>query len=127
MNERLKNVRKALNLTQTAFSSKLGIRPNTLSQYETGVTHIPDSIVVSTCREFGVNEIWLRTGEGEMFRPMSAEEEIAAFVGDIISDPDSEFQRRFIRAMAKLTTEQWKLVEDMVRTLTEEEKEKSPE
>lgn len=67
MNERIKELRKSLGLTQEKFSNRIGIKRNTLANYEIGRNDPIDGIVFSICREFNVNEEWLRTGEGEMF------------------------------------------------------------
>lgn len=67
MKERLKKLRKNLDMTQQAFADKIGMKQNTIAQYEMGRTTPSDAIVFSICREFGVNEKWLRNGEGEMF------------------------------------------------------------
>lgn len=67
MKERLKKLRKNLDLTQQAFADRIGMKQNTIAQYEMGRTTPSDAIVFSICREFGVNEKWLRNGEGEMF------------------------------------------------------------
>lgn len=67
MNERLKKLRKTLDLTQQEFADRIGIKRNSLANYETGRNTPIDAIIVSICREFNVNENWLRTGEGEMF------------------------------------------------------------
>ena len=74
MNERIKELRKALNLTQDEFGSKIGVKRNTVAQYEIGRGSPLDSVVFSICREFGVNEDWLRNGIGEMFTFVPTEE-----------------------------------------------------
>jgi len=67
MNERIKKLRKALDLTQQEFASRIGSVQNTITGYETG-RRVPSNQVLSLiCREFNVSEEWLRTGEGEMF------------------------------------------------------------
>ena len=68
-NTRIKNLRKALDLTQQAFADKLGIRQNTVAKYETGRGEPTRAVIALICREFHVNEEWLRTGSGEMFLP----------------------------------------------------------
>lgn len=67
MNERIKAVRKEQKMTQTEFGAKIGLKGNTITNYESGARTPSDAIIVSICREFGVNEHWLRTGEGNMF------------------------------------------------------------
>lgn len=67
MDERLKKLRKKLDLTQREFAEKLHIKQNTVATYEMGRIIPSDSVVAGICREFNVNEEWLRTGTGEMF------------------------------------------------------------
>ena len=71
MNERIKELRKALGLNQTEFGERIGIKQGSVAGYESGIRTPLDSVILSMCREFNVNEEWLRTGEGEMFRPIS--------------------------------------------------------
>lgn len=67
MNERIKALRKTLNLNQVDFGARIGIGGTAISKFESGVNSISDSLVLLICREFRVNEEWLRTGGGEMF------------------------------------------------------------
>lgn len=69
MNERLRKLRKTLDLTQQEFADKLGLKRNTVGQYEIGRNPPIDAVIISICREFNVNEEWLRDGVGEMFAP----------------------------------------------------------
>lgn len=69
--ERIKQVRKSKDLTQQKFADSLGMKQNTVATYEMGRTNPSDPAIKSICREFGVNEEWLRTGVGEMFVPAS--------------------------------------------------------
>lgn len=72
--ERLKKIRNSLDLTQQEFADRLGIKRNTVATYETGKSNPSDSALVLICREFNVREEWLRTGEGEMFKPKPSDE-----------------------------------------------------
>ena len=120
MKDRIKAVRKELALNQTDFGSRIGVKQGTVAAYENG-SRIPlDSVIVSICREFGVSEHWLRTGDGEMFVRLSREEEITKFAMSIVRNPDSEFQRRFVSVLAQLTPEQWQLMEQMAHQLLDE-------
>lgn len=67
MNERMKKLRKALDITQQEFADKIGIKRNSYANYETGRNVPIDAIIVSICREFNVNEDWLRNGNEPMF------------------------------------------------------------
>lgn len=67
MNTRIKELRTALHLTLEGFGDRIGVTRAAVSKWENGDRGIADSMVVSICREFGVSEQWLRTGDGEMF------------------------------------------------------------
>lgn len=117
MNERIKLLRKALELNQTDFGARIGVKQGTVAAYESGARVPLDSVIVSICREFGVSESWLRSGEGEMFLQLSREKEITKFCMSIIRDPDSEFQRQFVSVLARLEPAQWQLLSDMADKL----------
>lgn len=68
MNERIKKLRKILDLTQQEFGDRLGIKRNTIATYESGRNDPIDAVVSLICKEFNVNEEWLRDGVGEMFK-----------------------------------------------------------
>lgn len=124
MKDRLKELRKALHLTQQKLADKLGVKQNTIAQYEMGRNEPSDAVIVSICREFGVSEDWLRNGNGDMFIPMTRDEEIASFIGSVQADIDDTFKKRFISALAKLSTEEWKAIEHLMENMiSEREKE----
>lgn len=127
MKDRIKALRKALSLNQTDFGSKIGVKQSAVAAYESGSRTPLDSVIVSICREFGVNERWLRTGDGEMLMHLSREEEIMRFAATVVRDPSSEFQRRFVSVLARLTPEQWQLMEEMARKLLQEQTADSPQ
>lgn len=89
MNERIKQIRKSIGLTQTEFGIRIGVKGNTVTGYETGLRAPSDAIIKAISREFGINEEWLRTGEGEMSSPQ--EDEDAAYVEELLTDHDSPF------------------------------------
>lgn len=67
MKNRIKELRKVLNLNQTEFGTRIGLKQSAVTAYETGVRNPLDTVITSICREFNVSEEWLRTGSGEMF------------------------------------------------------------
>ena len=71
MNERIKKLRKYLDLTQKEFGERIGIKGNTIANYELGRNEPIDAVVSLICREFNVSEEWLRNGTGKMFKPSS--------------------------------------------------------
>lgn len=119
-NERVKKLRKSLGLTQEKFGERIGVKKNTISQIESGVNGVTDQLRLAVCREFRVSEEWLRTGEGEMFVEPDEDEEITRFMGDILSgQPD--FRRRLVSVLARMTPDEWALLEEKIRELTAEE------
>lgn len=69
MKDRIKKLRKSLDMTQQEFAERIGVKRNTIGQYEIGRNEPIDTVINLICREFNVREEWLRTGEGEMFNP----------------------------------------------------------
>lgn len=68
MKERIRKLRKELDMTQQQFAERIGVKRNSYANYETGRNTPIDAVIKSICREFNVNEEWLRTGNGEMFK-----------------------------------------------------------
>lgn len=124
MGERVKELRKALGLSGEKFGEKIGLKRNSLSQIETGKNNLSEQNILAICREFNVNEEWLRTGTGEMFKDMTLDEEIISFIGDIQWDASNTFKKRFISAIAKLNEEEWKVLEKIITTCANEIEEK---
>lgn len=89
MNERIKALRKHLGYTQQEFADRIGLKRNTIAQYEIGRNEPIDAVILSICREFNVNENWLRTGEGEMFEQMTEQQKIRKYAALLLNDKDS--------------------------------------
>lgn len=125
MNNRIKELRKELGISGEKFGEKIGVKKAAISKIESGVVGLSDSNILAICREFNVNEEWLRSGTGEMFKDMTLDEEIISFIGDIQWDASNTFKKRFISAIAKLSEEEWKVLEkiiiDMASTVEEKE------
>lgn len=84
MKDRLKLLRSTLGLTQEKFAERLNIKRNTVANYEIGRNVPIDAVVSLICKEFNVNEDWLRNGSGEMFKERSPSEEIGYYVEDLL-------------------------------------------
>ena len=113
MNERIRRLRKTLDMTQQEFADKLGVKRNTVGQWECGINGITDQVAISICREFNVNENWLRTGEGDMFVERTRDEQIASFVGSLQANADDSFKKRFISMLSALDDAEWEVLEKM--------------
>jgi len=115
--ERVKEVRRTQRLTLEKFGERLGVKKNSVSQIENGHNSLTNQMAKAICREFGVSESWLRTGEGEMIEPTTPSEHLLAYVARISTEPDKEFQIEFLTALSLMKPEQWKLVEDFLDDL----------
>ena len=122
MHERIKELRKYLGLTQAEFGEKIAMRQTGVAWLESGDRKITDRVITTICAVFGVDEIWLRTGDGEMFREPTIDEQIAGFVGDVLSDKGDEFQKRVMRILASLGPEVWKALSDFLDAVEKADK-----
>lgn len=111
MKTRLRELRKKLKLTQQAFGTKLGLSQNTIAQYEMGRIAPSNAVITSICKQYGVNEKWLRTGEGDMFVESSYAEEIEAFLNNILTIDDEQFKKRLVVQLAQLDDAGWEVLE----------------
>lgn len=89
MNERIKKLRKALDLTQQKFADRLGVKRNTVGQWECGINALTDQVITSICREFNVNEDWIRNGEGEMFEQLTDQQKLMKYTALLLKEKDS--------------------------------------
>lgn len=88
--ERIKEIRKSVGKTQQAFADVIGLKRNTIANYEIGQIQPSDRTIADICREFNVSEVWLRTGEGEMFVDLGEDAELTQVLAEIqVSDDDA--------------------------------------
>lgn len=123
MKERIREIRKALKLTQVEFGEKIGVKGNTVTNYETGLRNPTDAVLLSICREFNVNEMWLRTGEGDMFQ--IPDDKDAALISEVLENPDDKFYQmllNMVRTYKQLSPESKKVAEDFIDQLFENSK-----
>lgn len=122
LHERIKKLRKVLDLTQREFGERIGVKPNTIATYEIGRNEPIDAVISLICREFNVNERWLRTGEGgdaAMFVQRSRDDELSAFVNELMKEQPQDFRRRLVTALSRLKPEQWDALESIALSLME--------
>lgn len=124
MHKRLKKLRKELELTQQEFSDKIGVSRSNIGKYESGISEPSSAVLSLICREFNVNEDWLRYGTGgpgNMFRPESWEDEIARTVRNLLSGENDTFKHRFITMLSRLSASDWERLEYEAKRLLEPE------
>lgn len=120
MKDKIKKIRKELDLTQQEFANKIGMKQNTIATYEMGRANPSDQCIRSICREFNVNEDWLRNGTGEMFIEISRDEQIASFIGGIQRVDDESFKKRFVSMLSRLSESDWEVLERMAEMMYNE-------
>ena len=106
--------------TKTAFAKKINVSQPFISQVVTGTASPSDRTIADICREFDVNEDWLRTGQGDPYVQLSRDEALAAFFGSVIKGDDQDFRRRLLSVLSRLSTEEWELLEKMAWKLVDE-------
>lgn len=84
MKDRIKQIRKDKKMTQEAFGKILGVKGNTITNYENGMRNPSDAIITSICREFNVNPTWLRTGEGDVYKQPT--DDLSEVIAEIVND-----------------------------------------
>ena len=126
MNQRIREVRVSAGLKQDEFAAQLGLSRNFISLLEGGARVPSDRTIADICREFNVNETWLRTGEGEMFNALSRDEQLAFYLGTILSEQGDTFKKRLIAALSALDESEWSAVEAFARKLVEQSRDAPP-
>lgn len=117
MKNRLKLIRNHFHLSQEEFGNKINIKSRShISSLESGNKNITDRIISDICREFNVNETWLRTGEGEMFEEVSSEEELAKYIGELVQT-DDQVKKDLILTILKLDDDDWKVIKKIINGL----------
>ena len=111
MKIRIKELRKNLGLTQQEFADRIGIKRGGVANYEIGRNEPSDSVISLICREFNVNEEWLRNGTGEMFLPADRNSDIARLTKQLLNEEPDSFKNRFISMLSNLTVDEWELLE----------------
>lgn len=117
INERISEIIKRKKIKKTEFAQKINVSQAFVSQLCSGASQPSDRTIADICRVFDVNEEWLRTGEGEMFLPLTRSEKIAKFAGRILRDESPSFQRRLVELLAELDTEEWEILERFAQKL----------
>lgn len=89
MNNRIRQIRKELGLTLEKFGERLGVTKVAISNIENGNRNLTEQMIKSVCREFDVNEEWIRTGEGEMFEQLTEQQKLMKYTALLLKDSES--------------------------------------
>ncbi len=116
MKDRIKELRKNLGLTQQKFADRLGLKRQTIAAYEIGNIEPSDSTLLLICKEFGISEKWLRTGEGEMNIADCQEERYSLNIAKL-QRADDETIIRWVNGIAETSPETLKEIEEFLKTI----------
>lgn len=123
----LRKLRKALDLTQQEFADRIGVKRNTVATYEMGRSSPSDSAVALICREFGVNEDWLRNGgpDDAMFIQLSTDQELAKYTQKLLDSTDdivADTIKNFIVIYEKLDASDKQVLKNVAKDLLDKTK-----
>lgn len=124
--ERIEQVLKASGIKKIEAARRLNVSSAFITQLCKGDSGASDRTISDICREFGVDEVWLRHGEGEMFRPRSRKDAISAYMGQLLGNQRSEFEEDIIEFMANTRPEFWDMLIEELRPLAKSIAEKKP-
>lgn len=120
MKDRLFWLRKSeLKLSREKFGERVGMSGSEIRNIEDGVTRLKENKIPLICREFNVNEVWLRTGEGEPFKEESREEQIMRFATETVKGSEA-FRKAFVSMLAKMDADDWGNLEKLFDNLANE-------
>lgn len=122
MKDRVKKIRKELDLTQQKFADRLSVKRNTVAQWELGINALTDQVVASICREFNVNEDWLRNGGSDenMFIKLTEDEELAMYTQMLLDSTDdimADMIKDFIVIYEKLDNDSKQVLKNVAKSL----------
>lgn len=123
MNHRMRDLRKKMGKSQEDFGKLLGLSKSGVSEIESGRRNVTEQhiIMLRNCKDFNINENWLRTGVGEMFMAMDRETELAKLTVNLFKESSDSFKNRFISLLAKMSDDEWDMLEGMVEKLAKKE------
>lgn len=121
MNNRIVQLRKSREWTQDEFAEKMGISKNYVSLIENGKKKPSDRLVSDICREFNVNEDWLRDGTLPMKK--SETDNLSTYVAQIAKGND-DFIKDLIAAYMELDPNSKKALQVLTEKMYQNRKER---
>ena len=121
MNNRIRELRKALGKNQTEFGEMLGVTRSAAQKWESGETAPTNAVIELMIQKTGVNAHWLRTGEGEMFLPHTENDELASFFETMLKESDNSPKKRLLLALSRLDDAQWQILTNLAKAMAGEE------
>lgn len=127
MNQRIKELRRILGLSQEEFAAQLGLTRGAITNIEHNKTEPKPLLVQLICKEFKVNEIWLRTGVGDPFQKKERAQEMTELFADLMNDRPESFRTRLITALLRFSPDgpEWAALESIYNSIQAEAEKKT--
>lgn len=122
INERISWIISQNGLTKTAFGKRLNVSQPLVSQL-TKDLYPSDRTIADICREFNINEIWLRTGEGDPVARLEREDEIASWIGKVLAGND-DFKKDFVAVLSRLDENAWAVLAQISDQMVEQRRQR---
>lgn len=113
MNNRVRDLRKQLKLTQESFGKTIGMTRSNVCNIESGLVSLTDKNIDIICEKHNVNKNWLIKGDGEMFIELSADDELGLLIGEFLAENDP-YKKRVIKTMLSMDDEDWHLIKKIL-------------
>lgn len=117
MNERIKELRKFLGMTQQEFANKLGVSRNTVASYEIGKSNPSEAAINNICSKCQVDKNWLINGVGEPFLKLDKKDELILWATTALGDEPESYRNRLVDALIRLDEKDWEILANLAETL----------
>lgn len=124
INARILLIRQKLGISRRVFGEPLAASDSVIKNLENNLTDPKPAFIDLICRTYNVNRTWLLTGEGEMFNDLTKDEQLAEFVGTVLSEEDDSFKKRFLNMLSNLSDDGWAFLEQMVDDLAKQKEDR---
>ena len=120
INKRIADAIAAKGMKKSEVARRINVSPAFISQLCSGAALPSERTIIDIASVCGVNDIWLRSGEGDMFQAMTEDEELAAYIDDVMNDEPASFRLRLTIEMKNWTPEVWQMIEEICKRLETE-------
>ena len=126
VNQRIRELRRELGISQDAFAARIGMTRGAITNIELNKLEPKELLIPLICKEFGCDEIWIRTGEGTMFRERSWKEEVAKYFGEVLSSQGAgaEMQKMILELFTKIPQDMWNEIGEKAKEVLDNHREK---
>lgn len=126
VNQRIRELRRELGISQVVFAARIGMTRGAITNIELNKLKPKELLIPLICKEFGCDEIWIRTGEGTMFGERSWQEEVAKYVGEVLSSQGAgeEMQQMILEFFAKIPQDMWNELGEKAKEVLDNNREK---